>query len=82
MKNEPPRFIAEYEVSHHDVIRAEIIERQGKPVVTLSRWKRSPNGDKRSGQAFEFGAHRTEGVANILNSVLLSLRSDDQQAKS
>ena len=76
-----PRFVAEYEINHLDVIRAEIVERHGKPIVAIGRWKRSPTGDKPSGQSFEFGAHRIEGVAEVLNSVLLSLRADHPQTK-
>lgn len=56
---------AEYILGPHDVIRAEILDRNGKRVVSIARLKRSATGDKRTGQVFEIGAHRTAGMVTL-----------------
>lgn len=61
--------ISEFAISHHQSFRAEIIQRDGKRVVSISRWKSTAAGPRRTGQSFEFGAHRAAGVARILADV-------------
>jgi hypothetical protein len=58
--------VSDFLLNHNQRFRAEIIRRDGKPVVSISRWKSTPKGPRRTGQAFEFGAHRTIAVTNLL----------------
>jgi len=72
--------VSEFPLNSHESFRAEIIDRQGRSIVAISRWKMSPAGNpKRAGTPFEFAAHRTNGVAKIvaeLQRVLVSLGVD------
>jgi hypothetical protein len=57
----------EFPINHHECFRADITMRNGKPIVALSRWKTTSAGtSRRTGQAFEFGAHRLSAVAKLL----------------
>ena len=60
---------SEYAINPREVFRAEICIINGRQVVRLTRWKRTPEGDKRTGCAFEFGAHRCQGVVKMLSDV-------------
>jgi hypothetical protein len=62
-------FTSEYAINQREVLRAEICTINGRPVIRLSRWKRTPAGDKRTGNAFEFGAHRCGVVASLLSDI-------------
>ena len=63
-------FTSEYAINPREVLRAEICSIKGHLVVRLSRWKRSAAGnEKRTGCAFEFGAHRCGVVANLLSDI-------------
>jgi hypothetical protein len=42
-------------ISSHESFRAEITVRKGKQIIALSRWKTTPDGPKRAGQAFDLG---------------------------
>ena len=66
-------FYSEYAINPREVFRAEICTINGKAVVSLSRWKRTPEGHKRTGSAFEFGAHRCQGVVNMLSDLAREL---------
>jgi hypothetical protein len=70
-------IVAEFPISSHVTFRAELVERQGRPIVSISRWKTTPAGTKRAGAAFEFAAHRTGAVANILSDLQRVLASLD-----
>ena len=59
-------FVSEIALNNHQSFRAEIITRHGKMIVSLSRWKKTPAGARRTGQTFEFGAHRSAGIAKLL----------------
>lgn len=61
--------VAEFLINNHQSFRAEIIERGGKRIVSLSRWKVTPAGPRRTGQTFEFAGHRTEAVEILLGEV-------------
>lgn len=61
--------VAEFPLNTHQCFRAEIIERDGKPIVSIARWKNTPVGARRTGQSMEFGAHRIGAVAGLLNEV-------------
>lgn len=61
--------VADFPISAHQSFRAEIATRDGKSIVSLSRWKNTPAGARRTGQSFEFGAHRTAGVVKLLGDV-------------
>jgi hypothetical protein len=65
--------VSEFPLNHHQSFRAEIVMRAGKPMVSISRLKITPNGARRTGQAFEFGAHRTAAIAHLLSEVLRTL---------
>jgi hypothetical protein len=60
---------SEYTINPREVLRAEICTINGRQVVRLSRWKRTPEGHKRTGCAFEFGAHRCKAVLGMLSDV-------------
>jgi hypothetical protein len=63
-------FTFEYAINPREVLRAEICTINGRPVIRLSRWKRTPAGnEKRTGSAFEFGAHRRGVVASLLSDI-------------
>ena len=65
--------VSQFPLNRHQSFRAEIIERGGKRVVSISRWKVTPVGVRRTGQHFEFGSHRAAVVANLLDKVLCVL---------
>jgi hypothetical protein len=58
--------VSDFLLNHRQRFRAEIIARDGKPVVSISRWKSTPKGPRRTGQAFEFGGHRIGAVIALL----------------
>ena len=60
---------SEYAINSREKIRAEICDINGRQVVRLSRWKQSPDGLKRTGCAFEFGAHRCKAVSGLLSDI-------------
>jgi len=60
---------SQLDLNRHQCFRAEVIERKGKPIVSLSRWKSTPAGEVRTGQAIEFGAHRLAGIAQLLKDI-------------
>ena len=59
--------VSEFPLNRHQVFRAEVIMREGTPTVAISRWKITAAGARRTGQAFEFGAHRIGAVINLLS---------------
>lgn len=61
--------VSEFPLSANQRFRAEIIMRDGKPTVALSRWKITAAGARRTGQTFEFGAHRITAIAGLLDEV-------------
>ena len=65
--------VAEFRLNHHHSFRVELVVRAGKPMVSISRLKITPLGARRTGQAFEFGAHRTAAIAGLLSEVLRAL---------
>jgi hypothetical protein len=70
--------VSEFPLNAHESFRAEIFDRQDKSIVAISRWKKTSSGrPKRTGVAFEFAAHRTGAVANILNDLQRVLASLD-----
>lgn len=59
--------LSEFPLNKHQFFRAEVIMREGKPTISISRWKITGAGAQhRTGQAFEFGAHRIGAVTNLL----------------
>jgi hypothetical protein len=62
-------FYSEYAINPREVFRAEVCTINGRAVVRLSRWKRTPEGHKRIGFVFEFGAHRCQGVVKMLSDI-------------
>ena len=65
--------VSEFPLNHHQSFRAEIIMRAGKPMVSISRLKITQIGARRTGQAFEFAAHRAAAIAHLLSEVLQAL---------
>jgi hypothetical protein len=61
--------VSDFLLNHNQRFRAEIISRDGKTVVSISRWKSTPKGPRRTGQVFEFGAHRIGAVTGLLAEV-------------
>lgn len=56
----------ETQLNRHELMRVEVGARGGKQIVALSRWRMTPDGVKRTGQAFEFGSHRLAVVSGLL----------------
>jgi len=67
--------VAEYPLNRHQAFRAEIIHRCGKVNVSLSRWKLSNGVNRKTGQSFEFGAHRLRAVLRLLADVERTLQA-------
>jgi hypothetical protein len=71
-------FTSEYAINPREVLRAEICIINGRPVIRLSRWKRTPAGnEKRTGSAFEFAPHRCAVVANLISDIERALGGPD-----
>ena len=65
-----PIIVAEFELSRHESFRAEIrIARDGRRIVTLSRWKLTPY-PRRAGSSIEFALSRAPDIAALLEQVL------------
>jgi hypothetical protein len=63
-------FTSEYAINPREGFRVEICFIKGRPVVRLIRWKRTAAGnEKRTGCAFEFGAHRCSAVVALLSDI-------------
>jgi hypothetical protein len=62
-------LVSEYPINSHQCFRAEITTIQGRRVVRLGRWKVTAAGPQRTGQLFEFGAHRTSDIARLISEV-------------
>jgi hypothetical protein len=61
--------VAEFSLNQHESFRAEIIQRRGKAIVAISRWKRVSGLPRRTGGGIEFGAHRTAAIIDLLSSL-------------
>lgn len=61
--------VSEYTLNPRESFRAEVATTNGRQIVRLSRWKNTPAGPRRTGQVFEFGVHRTAGVAKLVRDV-------------
>jgi hypothetical protein len=62
-------IVSEFPLNHHQSFRAEIITRDGKSIVSIARWKKTPSGARRTGQSLEFGAHRVAAISGLLSEV-------------
>jgi hypothetical protein len=62
-------LVSEQHLNSHQCFRAEITTISGRPIIRLARWKLSPAGRQRTGQVFEFAAHRTGEVAKMISDV-------------
>jgi hypothetical protein len=62
-------LVSELLLNSHQCFRAEIISIRDRSVVRLSRWRLTASGPFRTGQAFEFGAHRTDDIARLISDV-------------
>ena len=65
--------VAEFSLNQHESFRAEIIQRRGKAIVAISRWKTVSGLPRRTGAAIEFGAHRTSAIIELLASLQRAL---------
>ena len=63
-------IVGEFQLNNFEVFRAEVIERNGKRVISIARWKSTPNGERRCGQSLEFAEHRAVDVAELVNAAL------------
>src|SRR5262245_42290702 len=72
---QPSVVVAEFFLNRHESFRAEIIQRRGKSIVALGRWKTISGLPKRTGAAIEFAAHRAAGIANLLSDLQRILNS-------
>ena len=66
-------IFSEYVINHRESFRAEISNINGREVVCLARWKSTQDGMKRTGSAFEFGAHRLDAIVGILANIQAAL---------
>jgi hypothetical protein len=62
-------LVSEHLLNSHQCFRAEVTVINGRSVVRLGRWKLSVTGPARTGQVFEFGAHRTDDIAKLISDV-------------
>jgi hypothetical protein len=62
-------IVSEFPLNNHECFRAVVTVRDGKPIVSLSRWRSTPTGDRRTGQSLEFAGHRVSAVARLLEDV-------------
>jgi hypothetical protein len=69
------RIISEFPLNPWESIRAELIQRRGKSIVSIARWKTTSTGLARTGVAFEFAAHRIADMAKIIGDVQQALAS-------
>ena len=65
--------VAEFSLNQHEGFRAEIIQRRGKAIVAISRWKKVSGLPRRTGAGIEFGAHRTAAIIDLLSSLQRAL---------
>jgi len=70
--------VSEQLLNSHQCFRAEITTIQGRLVVRLGRWKLTAAGPQRTGQIFEFGAHRTADIARMISEVQRHLELDGE----
>jgi hypothetical protein len=75
-------LIAELELNRHHCLRVTLTERAGKQVISISRWKMTPAGERRCGQSLEFGAHRAVAVAQLFNEVLRAIEARGRCAEN
>lgn len=68
---------SQLDLNRHQCFRAEVIERKGQSIVSLSRWKQTPAGEIRTGQCLEFGAHRLAGIAKLLSDIERKMNGKD-----
>ena len=61
--------ISEFSLNSHECFRAVLTVRDGKTIVSLSRWRSTGRGDRRTGQSLEFAGHRVSAVARLLEDV-------------
>jgi hypothetical protein len=71
-----PIVIAEFFLNRHESFRAEIVERRGKTIVVIGRWKNLSVLPRRAGATIEFSAHRTAGIAKLLSDLQRRLGSN------
>jgi lysophospholipase L1-like esterase len=69
-------IVSEFSLNPWETIRAELIQRRGKSIVSIARWKNTPTGLARTGVAFEFAAHRISDMAKIIGDAQRALTSD------
>jgi hypothetical protein len=62
-------IVAELLLNSREYLRAEIITRNGRPVVRLERWKLTRSGPCRTGKYFEFAAYRAADIARMTSEV-------------
>jgi hypothetical protein len=72
--------VAEFSLNQHESFRAEIIQRRGKAIVAVSRWKKVAGLPRRTGAGIEFGAHRTAAIIDLLGSLQRALDSGAHRA--
>jgi hypothetical protein len=65
--------VAEFFLNRHESFRAEIIQRRGKAIVAVGRWKNTSGLPRRTGAAIEFAAHRTAGIIDLLDNLQRTL---------
>jgi hypothetical protein len=64
--------VGEFELSPFESFVAEIYQRHGRRVVAISRVKYGAAGPRRSA-VFEFGEHRAQAVASLIDEVLRAI---------
>lgn len=65
--------LSEIPISTHETFRADVATRGGKQIIAVARWKQTPSGPRRTGQAFEFARHRLEALQRLLTDVAQGL---------
>jgi hypothetical protein len=65
--------VAEVFLNQRESFRAEVIQRRGKAIVAISRWKKTSGLSRRTGSSIEFAAHRTAGIIGLLSNLQRAL---------
>lgn len=64
-----PVLVSQQILNPYESFRAEIFKLRECPVVRFGRWKLTGTEAQRTGQVFEFGAHRTDDIAKLISDV-------------
>ena len=69
-----PTIVARYDLNSREALIATIADRpDGKKTAAITRVKRAGDGSLRRMAVLEFGAHRTQAIASLIDEILREL---------